>query len=305
MKKKVLAFTMAASMAVLAACGDGGDKTLVTSNVGNVTEQELYEELKTTFGQPVLEQTLLMKVLQDKFPVEDQEVEDAVNEQKEMFGDQFEMILQQQGMSEPMFKQNVRFQLLQQNLLDSIDVPEELVKEKLDRAKEEVHARHILVASEEEANDLIAQLDEGKDFAELAKEHSMDPGSKEKGGDLGWFGVGKMVAPFEDAAYELKKDEYTKEPVASEHGFHVIQLLDTRKAEEEVDEEAIKEQVQQTYAEQEAEAVLVDLLQEANFEMKDTSFEPVFSDILGNASESDDKDEKKEEKEDKKEKDEK
>ena len=82
-------------------------------------------------------------------------------------------------------------------------------------------------------------------------------------------------------------------------------MLDTRKAEEEVDEEAIKEQVQQTYAEQEAEAVLVDLLQEANFELKDTSFEPVFSDILGNASESDDKDEKKEEKEDKKEKDEK
>ena len=93
--------------------------------------------------------------------------------------------------------------------------------------EEEVKAAHILVATEEEAKDVIKQLDSGKDFAELAKEKSTDS-NKDDGGDLGWFGKGRMVPEFEEAAFKLEKGTYTKEPVKSQFGFHVIKVEDKR-----------------------------------------------------------------------------
>lgn len=93
--------------------------------------------------------------------------------------------------------------------------------------EEEVKAAHILVATEEEAKDVIKQLDGGKDFAEVAKEKSTDS-NKDEGGDLGWFGKGRMVPEFEEAAFALEKGAYTKTPVKSQFGFHVIKLEDKR-----------------------------------------------------------------------------
>ncbi len=93
--------------------------------------------------------------------------------------------------------------------------------------EEEVKAAHILVATEEEAKDVIKQLDAGKDFAALAREKSTDS-NKDDGGDLGWFGKGRMVPEFEEAAFKLEKGAYTKEPVKSEFGFHVIKVEDKR-----------------------------------------------------------------------------
>ena len=94
-------------------------------------------------------------------------------------------------------------------------------------AGKEYSARHILVKTEEEAKDIIKLLDEGGDFAELAKEKSTGP-TGSAGGDLGWFGPGQMVKPFSDAAAALEKGSYTKEPVQTQFGWHVIRLEDTR-----------------------------------------------------------------------------
>ena len=91
----------------------------------------------------------------------------------------------------------------------------------------ELKARHILVKTEAEAKAIIAQLDKGADFAKLAKEKSSDSSAKE-GGDLGWFNPNQMVKPFSDAALALKKGEYTKKPVQSQFGWHVIMLEDSR-----------------------------------------------------------------------------
>ena len=91
----------------------------------------------------------------------------------------------------------------------------------------EVKAAHILVASEEEAKAIIAELDAGKDFAELAKEKSSD-GAAQNGGDLGYFGPGRMVPEFEQAAFALDVGAYTKEPVKSQFGWHVIKVTDKR-----------------------------------------------------------------------------
>ena len=92
----------------------------------------------------------------------------------------------------------------------------------------EYHASHILVATEEQAKDLKAQLDGGADFAELAKANSTD-GSAAGGGDLGWFGPGMMVKPFEDAVIALQPGQVSA-PVQTQFGWHLILLAETRNA---------------------------------------------------------------------------
>ena len=88
-------------------------------------------------------------------------------------------------------------------------------------------ARHILVETQSAAADLITQLDEGADFEELAKEHSTGP-SGPSGGDLGWFAPNQMVKPFSDSVSGLENGAYTKEPVQTEFGWHVILREDSR-----------------------------------------------------------------------------
>jgi len=94
---------------------------------------------------------------------------------------------------------------------------------------DERRARHILVATKDEALAIIADLDGGADFAEIATEKSTDPGSGRNGGDLGFRGRGAMVKPFDDAVFTLEAGAYTAEPVESQFGFHVIKLEEVRK----------------------------------------------------------------------------
>jgi peptidyl-prolyl cis-trans isomerase C len=93
----------------------------------------------------------------------------------------------------------------------------------------EYKARHILVKEEAQAKSLIEELDKGADFAKLATEHSTGPTGK-NGGDLGWFDSSQMVQPFTDAVKSLEKGKYTKEPVKTQFGWHVILLEDTRES---------------------------------------------------------------------------
>jgi peptidyl-prolyl cis-trans isomerase C len=95
---------------------------------------------------------------------------------------------------------------------------------------EEINARHILVKSEAEAKQIIAQLEHGADFVKLAKEKSIDPAGKESGGDLGWFTKDQMVPEFADAAFSLKIGQFSKTPVKTRFGWHVIKLVDRRTA---------------------------------------------------------------------------
>ena len=94
--------------------------------------------------------------------------------------------------------------------------------------KLEYKARHILVNTKEEAQQIIQELEKGADFAELAKKKSKGPSGK-NGGDLGWFKPQNMVKPFSEAVAKLKKGEFTKTPVQTQFGWHVILLEDTRK----------------------------------------------------------------------------
>lgn len=104
-----------------------------------------------------------------------------------------------------------------------------LYDEQIGVAGKEFNARHILVADEETANGVIELLDSGSDFSELAKEKSTGP-SGPSGGKLGWFGADQMVKPFSEATATLEKGAYTKTPVQTQFGWHVIVLDDTRES---------------------------------------------------------------------------
>jgi peptidyl-prolyl cis-trans isomerase C len=115
-------------------------------------------------------------------------------------------------------------------------VTEEAIRARYDKdvagqpGQEEVHARHILVPTEDEAKKVIAELKKGADFATLAKQHSKDPGAAQ-GGDLGWFKKDEMVPAFSAAAFALKPGQVSDKPVKTEFGWHVIKLEEKRHAE--------------------------------------------------------------------------
>lgn len=123
---------------------------------------------------------------------------------------------------------------------------------------EELKASHILVKTEDEAKDIIKQLEGGADFAKLAKEKSTDTGSGANGGDLGYFGDGDMVPEFYAAANKLKKGEFTKDPVKSQYGWHVILLTDRRTKEAPKFEE-VKDQIKDELTQELVSAWLTDL----------------------------------------------
>jgi peptidyl-prolyl cis-trans isomerase C len=98
---------------------------------------------------------------------------------------------------------------------------------KENKGKQEVRARHILVATEEEAKQVIKELQAGAKFEDLAKKRSSGPGA-ENGGDVGYFAKGELIPEFSDAAFNLKPGNYSKEPVKTPFGWHVIYVEDKR-----------------------------------------------------------------------------
>ena len=102
---------------------------------------------------------------------------------------------------------------------------EEVVVAGLTPSEEMVWARHILVSTEAEALQVLARLQKGEDFAKIAAEVSLDTTSGPKGGDLGWFGKGAMIAEFQDAAFAMKAGEISSKPVQSSAGYHIIQVI--------------------------------------------------------------------------------
>lgn len=107
---------------------------------------------------------------------------------------------------------------------------------KTNKPENEVHARHILLKNEADAKAVIKELDNGADFAKLAKEKSTGP-SGPNGGDLGFFTHEQMVPEFADAAFKMKPGTYSKEPVKTQFGWHVIKVEETKKGEQPTFEE--------------------------------------------------------------------
>ncbi|MFN3546807.1 MAG: peptidylprolyl isomerase [Mesorhizobium sp.] len=139
----------------------------------------------------------------------------------------------------------------------------------------EIRARHILVATKEEADSIIAQLEAGGDFEAIAKEKSTD-GAASQGGDLGYFGPGQMVPPFEEAAFALDVGQFSKQAVQTQFGFHVIKVEDKR-AQQPPAFDQVKDQVRTLLFRETYFAAVKALREAATVEIQD----PALKDALG------------------------
>ena len=176
----------------------------------------------------------------------------------------------------------VEDQMLQRTVLQAeMDkaLTEEALKRRYDaliadeKSSTEVHARHILVKTKEEANDIIEQLQNGASFEVTAKEKSTGP-SATSGGDLGFFGKGQMVPEFEKAAFSLRKGKFTDTPVKTQFGWHIIKLEDRRKSEP-PSFESIKQKLQTEISQETGAEYVSGLRKEAKIERFDLDGKPL------------------------------
>jgi peptidyl-prolyl cis-trans isomerase C len=146
--------------------------------------------------------------------------------------------------------------------------------------QQEYHARHILVESQEEAQKIINQLQQGAEFAKLAEQHSTGP-TGPNGGDLGWFQPQQMVPPFAEAVQKLEPGNYTTEPVQTQFGWHVVKLEATRPVEPPPMEE-VRQQLIAAMSQQRVESRLEELRKQAEIktDLPEQPAQPVQSPVV-------------------------
>jgi foldase protein PrsA len=287
MKKTVLTLTLAASVLALSACnGDSAadDKAIVTSKAGDITKNELYEEMKESVGKQALQVLIIEKVLASEYEVTDKEVNAQFDKEKKEMGESFDQYLEQQGQTEKSYKKYLRLNLLQEKAMtEDVKVTDEEVKAQYENMKTEINARHVLVADEATAKEVKAKLDGGADFAAVAKEYSTEQAAQQSGGELGWFTPDKMVKEFSDAALKLEVNKIS-EPVKSEFGFHIIQVTDKREADIGSFEDN-KAEITKTLKMQKADQTKLlpkvsKLMKEADIEIKDEDLKGAIDQLL-------------------------
>jgi len=156
---------------------------------------------------------------------------------------------------------------MKKNPISDADTKAAYEQYKKELGTKEYKGQHILVKTEAEAKTIIASLNSGGDFKKLAKEKSLDPGSKVKGGDLGWFSTSGMVKPFGDAVKSLKKGATTAAPVQTQFGWHVIKLNDSRAVKAPTYAKA-KEGLKRTLQQRKLEKLMMGLKEKAKIVVK-------------------------------------
>lgn len=235
-KKKLTITSIAlASTIALAACGQqsaGAGDVVATGNSVEVTNEELTQEMKKLTGDQVLQQLILTDIFEaevgeDRVKELQEESETSTAALIAQYGgeEQFMSVIQAAGYDEKEDYTEALYylSLMNEAIAKSIDIADEEVQAAYDEYQPPIEASHILVETEEEAQTIIDELNNGGDFAELAKEHSLDA-TAENGGALGEVSRGQMVKEFEDAAFALGEGEVSKEPVQSEFGYHIIKV---------------------------------------------------------------------------------
>lgn len=250
---KVLVGIMAFALVVLAGCSNDNE-SVATVDGEKITKDELYDMLVKSYGPQAVEALIDDKIVElevkkEEIKVPDEEIDEEIAKFKENAGgeESFNAALEQSGLTEDDFKKDVVQYLSIRKLMEPrVEVTDEEIETYFEENKEsfnveeQVDARHILVEEEKTANEILQKLEDGEDFAELAKEYSTDEGSGAMGGDLGFFTRGKMVPEFEEKAFSMKVGEIS-EPVKSEYGYHIIEVLDKKEAKDAVLEDHIVE----------------------------------------------------------------
>ena len=263
-------------------------KAVARVNSTNITWKQFNDALKKQSGNQMLagllrEELIRQGAKQHNITVIDEDVQSELDRLADQFGSTagLEQVLSQYGMSLDDLRGQIKSTLLLEGIAaKDVTVEEEELKTYYEENKdrytepEQVKARHILVEDEETAKSILKKLESGEDFAEIAKEKSSDSGSKDKGGDLGFFERGVMDASFEEAAFNLGIGE-TSAPVKTMFGYHIIRVED-KKPERLAAFEEVQDDVRKQVIKQKSKLtseVLSDLIDAAQIKFNDKELE--------------------------------
>ncbi|WP_142826873.1 peptidylprolyl isomerase [Planococcus soli] len=247
-----------AAIAIFMMVAFSEDETVASVGDTEITKEALYDKMVASAGAATLDAMISNEVVNQeasnadvKVTQEELDAEMAVYEESYGGTEALEQALASSGMSIADLEEEMETYLKVEKIIGpDIEITDEQINTYFEENKEsfeqpsQVEASHILAATQEEADEVKAKLDEGGDFAELAAEYSTDTANAESGGALGAFGAGEMAPEFEEAAFSMEVDEIS-DPVQTDYGFHIIQVTGKTEAAE-ANLEDSKEQIKET-----------------------------------------------------------
>ena len=318
MKKKIVMFsTLLMATLLLSGCGQSklknGEEVVFSVNNSKVSADTLYKKLKNKYAQSLMIDIIDSKILDEVYKDDkdiDTQVKNSIESIKTQYSDNWEETLKSAGFeSEKELEDYYRLSFqrtkaVEDYVKESIS-DDEIKKYYNENTAGDIRCKHILISVKDESNpestgltdeeakkkaeDIIKKLDNGEDFSKLAKKNSDDTGSAENGGDLGFFNKGEMVQEFEDAAYALKVNKYTKEPVKTSYGYHIILKTDEK---EKPTLKKAKSTIIEKLVEQKKNddptieiTALDDLRKEYKLKFKDSKLEKIYKDYIKESKE--------------------
>ncbi|EEB36389.1 PPIC-type PPIASE domain protein [Anaerococcus hydrogenalis DSM 7454] len=231
------------------------------------------QQLKPSIVQMLIQDKLIADDMKkNDVKVDDKELNDKFLQYIQQFGGQekFDKMLEDYNMSSDKFKETIKKDQIYQKHREWFEkknpVSDKDIKKYYDEHKDtlsQVKASHILVEDENTAKEVKKKLDDGEDFAKLAKEYSKDTANSAKGGDLGYFTKDKMVKEFADKAFAMKKGEIS-DPVKTSYGYHIIKVEDKKD-----NPDALKEEISKALNDKKYADYLTDLFNKANVVTED------------------------------------
>lgn len=249
--------------------GEGAWDTEISEGqtMGSYYESSLLDNM-------ILEKLMVEAAGKEGITISDEDLKTQLDEFKAYFDtdEEYKTFLEEKAMSEEYLTEALKKEFLInhylavkiENLQPTDDELNTLFSDL--KMNEQVRARHILVATEDEAKTVIDRLNKGEKFEDLAKELSTDTGSGANGGDLDYFSYTDMVQPFSEAAFSLEIGQVS-EPVQSEFGYHVIEVTD-KKVDDTITVEAKKDELTEYYKSYKYEDLLAELKENANIVIK-------------------------------------
>lgn len=320
---KKLLLCMCLVLLFVTSCGkvpvlENGKEAVLTSKDGDISIDELYEEMKNSYALNTLINMIDLKLLEKDYPSDDDE-KNYIDSQLEQLEYSFKnsyyvnyypsfksFAVAYFGVSDmnavkSMLSLEYKKQLYTEDYAKSLVTEKEIEKYYKDEVIGDIKASHILIKADykdgateaeinkayeealKKANEVLAKLKKGEKFADLAKTYSQD-GTKDDGGDLGWFNKGEMVSEFEEAAIKLEKGKYTTSPVKTKFGYHIILKTDQK---DKPKLEDVKEDIIDTLAEEKISKdenmqskALIQLRKDKEIEIHDDTLNKQYKDLV-------------------------